>query len=358
MIACDDGPLTEAVKRAKIDLHVMSLGAPPNLSGDGAEKFLSLYRVRRYRQGAAPRIAAHLRACGADATLDVLQTTTPELLPLAVDVSLRMGVRCVWEMTNAISETPFDLARRFFRSWCVRGNVLVLANSQYTADSIAGGGVEPRVMHLGVDPDRFDPHRSGAWDRRIEDRSSLGIAADAPVVGLIARMVESKNQLSAIEALASLGERAKDLHLLLVGGPMESPYGRAVESMRSRLGLVERVHVIGASDEPERWLKVCDVAMSVYRGAETFGISAVEAMMSGRAVLVHARGGPGETVMDGQTGWHIHRADVHGIAEGLVRMLDDRSKWKSMGEASRVHALRRLSIAQQREAYERFVFDS
>jgi glycosyltransferase involved in cell wall biosynthesis len=79
-------------------------------------------------------------------------------------------------------------------------------------------------------------------------------------------------------------------------------------------------------------------------------------MMSGRAVLVHVRGGPGETVIDGQTGWHIARADVPGIAEGIVRMLDDRSKWKSMGAASRMHAVRLFSLAQQRATYERLVF--
>lgn len=356
VVACEEGPLTDAARRAQLDPLVASLGDPPNLSGDGAEKLLSLYRVRQYRKRAAPMIDVMLRNRGIDEELDVFQTTTPELLPLAVDVSTRLNVRCVWEMTNAVSDTPFDLARRYFRSWCRRGRVVVLANSQYTADSIQGGGVEPRVMHLGVDPCRFDPMRTGALDRRVEDRSRLGIAVDAPVVGLVARMVESKNQLAVIEAMASLGERAKELHLVLVGGPMDSPYGRAIESMRSRLGLVDRVHVIGPSEEPERWLSMCDVALSVYRGAETFGISAVEAMMSGRAVLVHARGGPGETVMDGQTGWHISRADVPGIAEGIVRMMDDRPKWKSMGEASRLHAVRLFSLAQQRATYERLVF--
>jgi glycosyltransferase involved in cell wall biosynthesis len=356
IVACDEGPLTEAARRVQLDVLVASLGVPPNLSGEGAEKLLSLYRVRRFRKRAAPLIAALLRNRGFNEELDVFQTTTPELLSLAVDVSMRLNVRCVWEMTNAVSDTPFDLARRYFRSWCRLGNVVVLANSQYTADSIHGGGVEPRVMHLGVDPERFDPMRAGASDRRVYDRSKLGIAIDAPVVGMVARLVESKNQLAVIEAMASLGDRARELHLVLVGGPLDSPYGRAIESMRSRLGLVDRVHVIGPSDEPERWLSMCDVAISVYRGAETFGISAVEAMMSGRAVLVHVRGGPGETVIDGQTGWHIARADVPGIAEGIVRMLDDRSKWKSMGAASRMHAVRLFSLAQQRATYERLVF--
>jgi glycosyltransferase involved in cell wall biosynthesis len=63
--------------------------------------------------------------------------------------------------------------------------------------------------------------------------------------------------------------------------------------------------------------------------AEGFGLSVVEAMACGRPVIAHNLGGPGETIVDGKTGWLFAPFDVATMSLTIERCLDDRPKWKS-----------------------------
>jgi len=61
-------------------------------------------------------------------------------------------------------------------------------------------------------------------------------------------------------------------------------------------------------------------------------------------VLAHALGGPAETVLDGETGWHTPGASVDDFAAGIRRALAERDRWAQMGARAREIALQRYAI--------------
>ncbi len=104
----------------------------------------------------------------------------------------------------------------------------MLFNSESTRRLFVDEGLCPRdraaVLHHGssngVDAaGRFDP---GAWDgpKRRALRAELGLAADAPVLGFVGRLVPDKSIAELARAWTRLRLQFPELRLLLVG-PME-----------------------------------------------------------------------------------------------------------------------------------------
>jgi len=259
----------------------------------------------------------------------------PDLMPLAGPVCRRLGIALVLEMPNTPSRYPLQLNQRAY-AWAVRRwRVQVLANSDYTAERMAlVPGVE--VVTPTVDARRFDPETVSPIPR-----AALGIPEQATVLGLIARLDASKGADLLIAALAPLGE--PDLHLLLVGGPLDSDYAQTLHAQVRDAGLEARVHWVDTVTDPERYWAVCDLAINARRDAEPFGLSIVEAMLMQRPAIAHALGQPASTIRDGQTGWLYHRPAADALAEALRRALADRTHWPAMGHAARAEALQRFA---------------
>jgi glycosyltransferase involved in cell wall biosynthesis len=69
--------------------------------------------------------------------------------------------------------------------------------------------------------------------------------------------------------------------------------------------------------------------------AEPLGLAVLEAMATGRPVVVTAAGGLLEIVSDGIDGLLVPIGDVDATAAAIVRVLDDPPTGKAMGQAAR-----------------------
>lgn len=276
---------------------------------------------------------------------DVLCLPWADLMPLAGPVAKDFGIGLVMEIPSAPSRYRFDLNQRIY-TWMVRRwRVRILANSAFTASRLAlVPGVA--VMTPAVDTARFDP----ALVQPLS-RTALGVPAQALVVGLIARLDPAKGADIAIAALAQLAEEVPELHLLLVGGPLNTAYAESLREQVKQAGLTARVHWANAVTNPERYWTACDLALNAYKGAEAFGLSIVEAMLMQRPVLAHSLGQPGNTLEDGRSGWLFSEPTAAAIAQGLRRALAAREQWPRMGQCARNEALRRFAGPTHGERY-------
>jgi len=247
----------------------------------------------------------------------------------------------------------FRLSSRRYQWECLRYGIVPIGNSVYTAQTLGQWPVRPKVVYLGVDPEVFCPDRVTPVLR-----CQLGIPESAIVLGVVAVVNWAKGQPLLLRAILSLGEAARDIHLLLVG-KIGSP--DALASMRAtaeQAGALHRLHFVGEVADPERYWPVADIAVSGFVGAEAFGLSIVEAMMMARPALVHAKGGPAETVLDGLTGWHVHDASVASFACGVNRALAQRRRWVEMGLAARRRALENFSSKAYAQGLMRIVCET
>ena len=317
------------------------VGLVPQLTGRGLAKFGRAPTLLLAQSRLVRWLVGQLRKSDARAIV----VRNPSEVILAGLAGRIVGVDTFWIMPNYVTDYPFDLNRRVYRFAFRYLRVVPIANSHFTASTLGPGDFRRHVMHLGVDPEEFSPTAEGG------ERAELGLSTTAIVLGVFARMVPEKGQMELVEALAALGEVGADVHLLCCGGPLDTPYVDRLRRTIEGHGLTGRVHLVGPVSQPRSYYRICDVVVNSRIDPEPFGLSVIEAMMMGKPVLVHKAGGPGETVIDGVTGWHVHEPTVQGFVEGMREMLAGRQDWPQIGAAARRHALASFTVDAMAERF-------
>jgi len=113
-------------------------------------------------------------------------------------------------------------------------------------------------------------------ERRTAMRTSLGLAEDTFVVGGVGRLVATKRFDLVLEAVAAV----PGAHLLLVG---DGPEGPALRARAAELGIGDRVHLPGATDDVSGALAAMDLFVSPCP-EETYGLAVLEALAAGLPV--------------------------------------------------------------------------
>ncbi|MFA6043947.1 MAG: glycosyltransferase family 4 protein [Phycisphaerales bacterium] len=340
----EPGTFAEELKGLGYEVAVAACGAPETLQPGIAGRV----RVTLANAAAAPRrgqaVATALRQFGPD----VVDVVWPNLVSIAGRAAWMLRVPCMWEMPNIISTSlPFGLNSRLYRNVCKRWGVTVLANSDYTGRTYGTGADTPITFYPTTDSDRFDPAKVLG-----RTRDSVGIAADAVVFTIVARISDSKGQLRFFDGML----RAQDaggppLHLLLLGGPTDASEAAAMRTLAKAKQREDRLHFAGVVKDAETYYPMTDVGVNSRVDPEPFGLSVIESMLMGRPVLAHALGGPAETVLDGTTGWLCQGATPAEWEAALRRVLADQGRWPDMGQAAREHALRHFSIESAASKY-------
>ena len=184
-----------------------------------------------------------------------------------------------------------------------------IAPSRAVIHKLEGFGPVPRaqVIPNGIDVARFQDAPAIPMERRPWPE-------DALVVGYVGRFDPVKRLPLLMEGCALLIKRqnaSEALHLALVGyGPQE----RELRHLGKELGITERVHFVGATNEPERWYKTFDLFCSP-SPAEGFGLTLAEAASAGIPVIACRTAAVLETLEDAI--WLPEDADALDVARAI-----------------------------------------
>lgn len=343
IISLRDEVFAEECRQHGFEVHALNVDPSPWFGGGLWKKPSQLVQAALYQRRVAPAISEVLEKVSADA----IHILWPNLVRLAGLAASKNQIPVFWEMPNILGDRYLlHINRWLYQYTCKKYDILPLANSKSTAATLGNWLVTPEVLYLGVDPDRFNLENV-----KSVSRDELGIPQDATVLGIVSRLSHSKGQDRVLEAMLSLEAKNPSLHLLLLGGPKDGEFADSIRTLASKAEATDRLHLMGPVPQPEQYYAMMDIAVNCRVDNEPFGISVIEAMMMKRPILVHAFGGPAETVIDGETGWHIHDPSVKSIAQGIQRVLDDRSRWKEMGDNAREHAVEHFSKDCQAQNY-------
>lgn len=345
MVSLNPGECATACQQAGLPVHLLHMGDYPGTHRCRSrwDRILNFFRLRNYQNLVRQRLEPVLR----NQAISALHVLNSDLLPVVGKTANRLQVPCFWEMTNCLGQTyPFHINLRIYRWRLRRYGIQTLANSRFTAQTLGHATPKPEIMYLGVDSQRFTPN----YDHPVS-RAELGIPDHAAVLLIVARLDESKGQARVIQALANLGDRFGRIDLILVGEGNQGSEGTTLRKLASEHDFADRLHLVGKQASPERYYGFANLTINSRIDAEPFGLSVVESMMAGKPVLAHHLGGPGETILDGHTGWLIPEASVEGLTNGLIRALEDRPRWKEMGTLAREHALQSFSVEAQAKRY-------
>ncbi len=311
-------------------------------------------RVVLMRTPVVPRMRAVLRALPAD----VVHAHLPPPLNAhyAADASATRGIpfvvtyHCDVEIPSFFGSFVESAYRRSIGADTLRQAARVIVTTRtYAATSRAVWRHSPTVIPNAVDERRFRPENDGG-----PVREKLGIAAGHPLVLLVGRIVPHKGVEHFIEAARYVPEA----RFLVAGeGSSLAHMRRLVESF----GLADRVQFLGRVSEANlpRLYAACDVFVlpSVSR-LEAFGIVALEAMATGKPVVVADIPGVREVVEDGREGLLADPVNPQDLAAKIRRLLADPNLRADMGRRGREKVLSTFTIervADQVEAVYRAV---
>jgi glycosyltransferase involved in cell wall biosynthesis len=242
--------------------------------------------------------------------------------------------------------------KRHYNAVMARGEI-VIAASRFIAGLIRTRHGVPeariRVIPRGVDPAIFDPDAVGP-DRIARLVRDWRLPDGAPTVVLPGRLTAWKGQSVLLDAVAQLQRR--DVVCVLVGSDQgRHRYAARLAEQAERLGIGERVRLVGNCEDMPAALMLSDVVVHASTQAEAFGRVVIEAQAMGRPVVAADLGGPVETVEHGATGWRVPPGDPAALAGAIDHALtlpaDDRH---ALGARARAAVLRGATVRAMQEA--------
>lgn len=167
------------------------------------------------------------------------------------------------------------------------------------------------------------------------------------MIGCMARLVPGKGVDDLLNAAAEV--RTEGIRIRIAG---DGPERAALEALARRLALTPRVDFLGWVVDADGFWRSCDVAVvPSHQWIETFGLTAVEAMASGRPVIATRNGGLREVVDHDVTGFVVELGDTSAIAQALRTYVRDRALLQAHGAAARMRCEQRFDLRQCADSY-------
>jgi len=175
---------------------------------------------------------------------------------------------------------------------------------------------------------------------RGELRTELGLAAETPLVGIVARLTAVKNHHLFLEAARLIVQEEPTTRFLIVG---DGELRGELESYARELGLADQVLFLGWRSDMPRIYADLDVVALTSRNEGT-PVSLIEGMAAGVPVVSTAVGGVPDIVADGVCGYLVPPGDAVALARAIVALLRDQEKARTMGRAGREAVRDRFSV--------------
>lgn len=274
------------------------------------------------------RWVRRLRALVRDGHYDVVHMHSPYVAGLARPAlrALRGRPRLVYTLHNRV-----DSFRAPTRT--LELATMALDDVDVAVSNDAAASLPPRlrrrteVIHHGVDPAPL----AVAAARRDATRAALGVAASDVLVVTVANLRATKDLPTLLRAAATVVSSAPEVRVALVGqGPLEGD----LRALHDRLGLDERVVLLGGRDDVPALLAAADV-FTLSSRYEGLPLALLEALSAGLPVVATRVGGIPEAVTDGVEGFLVPPADATALAAALLALVRDPARRAEMSAHAR-----------------------
>jgi glycosyltransferase involved in cell wall biosynthesis len=189
------------------------------------------------------------------------------------------------------------------------------------------------VRYIGVDTQQFAP-------------SGLPLVERPRRILFVGRMVEKKGPSIMIQAFAEVRRQVPDAELVMIGdGPLLPGCRSLAVSLQVPVQFLAAVPNSRVQQEMKQTRVFCLPSITATNGdAEGLGMAIVEAQAAGVPVVTSARGGAGEAIDDGVTGFAFPESDVGALSAALIRLLRDDRLAAEMSAAARARACRLFDL--------------
>ncbi len=178
--------------------------------------------------------------------------------------------------------------------------------------------------------------------RRGQLRQELGVSQDAPLIGIVARLVPVKGHKCFLDAARYTLEAHPGARFLIIGDGELRP---DLERYAVDTGVEKHVHFLGfRRDLPEIYADLDVVVLSSLN--EGLPVTLIEAMAAATPVVAAQVGGVGDLIAHEKTGFLVPPKDCRALADGICRILElTPQQREAMGAAGRTSVYPRYHIS-------------
>jgi mannosyltransferase len=227
---------------------------------------------------------------------------------------------------------------RWLTRWLIRRMEAVIATGELSASYLKR---EATVVPHGVDTDRYAPSA---------DRAAAFAESGLPgryAIGCFGRVRAQKGTDVFVEAMCRLLPRYPDFTAVIVGAITvdQTAFANDLKKRIAAAGLQSRIVLTGELpiEDLPRWYQRLSIYAFTSRN-EGFGLTLLEAMSSG-AALVASRAGAAELVVeDGVSGVLTPPGNVDALVAALEPLLRDPDSAGAMGAQARKRVVEKFSL--------------
>lgn len=243
----------------------------------------------------------------------------------------------------------FTSAAQRHHSWTTRLLIrrmdAIIATSDLSASYLKRSSAT--VIPHGVDTETYAPP---------PDRAAAFAESGLPgryAIGCFGRVRAQKGSDVFVEAMCRLLPRFPDFTAVLVGAivPEQTVFANELKRRIEAAGLQSRIVVLGELEiaEVQRWYQRLTIYAFTSRN-EGFGLTLIEAMAAG-AALVAARAGAAELVVEeGVTGALVPPGDADALVAALEPLMRDPQAAEAMGARARARVVAKFSLDAEADA--------
>lgn len=289
------------------DVQIKRLGVPPRMRSRLAALLMSARRIRRLRRS--------LKETAPDLVFSFLTRTNVMTLIAARRLGFSVVVS---ERNNPARQDVGPVWRALRATFYPRAFGLVTMTNgalQYFAPAMRKRSwVIPNPVDL---PNTGERRRGGN------------------ILTAVGRLVPQKGFDLLLQAFAQVSPDFPDWKLVIWG---EGPDRPALESLRDRLELRERVEMPGVTSRPGIWVDTADAFVLSSR-FEGWGIVLLEAMAADLPVVsFDCEWGPREMIEDERSGLLVEPGNVDALARAIRRVFGDEELRANLGAAAGLSA--------------------
>lgn len=209
----------------------------------------------------------------------------------------------------------------------------IFAVAQAMIDQCVAAGVAPRekysVVYSGM---VLEPYLESKRDAAL--RARLGIPAEAPVIGKIARIFELKGYEYLVQVAPAVVREFPEARFLVVGDGSLRPW---LETEIERLGLRRNFVLAGLVPPADVPTYAAQMDLLVHLSLrEGLPRTVVQALATGIPAVAFALDGTPEVIETDRTGYLAPPRDVEAVTQGMLKLLRDREHARRLGAEGQV----------------------
>ncbi|MFH0790278.1 MAG: glycosyltransferase family 4 protein [Candidatus Omnitrophota bacterium] len=220
------------------------------------------------------------------------------------------------------------LFRKIFPCWGARVIAISQQVKTHLMEDFNVKEEELRLINNGIDVDKFTVN---SLQRTAGYKKIWGLG-DGPVIGIIARLSDVKGHIYLIQAMKLVLEKYPEAQLLIVG---EGKIKDELVSLIRKLKIEKQVFLLPNAADTKEALSIMDI-FALPSLKEGLGLSLMEAMAMGIAVIGSNAGGIKSLIRDGFSGLLVEPRNYKQLSQAIIGLLDDPGKRKVFGENARV----------------------